>query len=74
MVADIDGNGKISVQEAVEYAEEKQRTYMHEVVFAVPDFVKMYHDIGAYPDQDQTFPDVILIDGFGEEMYLNANQ
>jgi hypothetical protein len=34
--ADSDGDGAVSIQEAALYAEEYQRTYMHEVVFEVP--------------------------------------
>ncbi|RLD98383.1 MAG: hypothetical protein DRJ13_11030, partial [Bacteroidetes bacterium] len=39
-LADANGDGLVSVQEAALTAEEKQREYMHEVVFAVPEFVE----------------------------------
>jgi uncharacterized protein (DUF885 family) len=68
--ADTDGDGFVSVQEAALLAEEQQRTYMHEVVFAVPEFVEMYRDIGVSPDQDPTFPDVVMDDAIGEPLYL----
>ena len=68
--ADADGDGFISVQEAVLMAEEQQRAYMHEVVFEVPEMVEMYHNIGKYPEQDPTFPDVILDDTIGGPLYL----
>jgi len=68
--ADVDGDGCVSVQEAALQAEEQQRTYMHDVVFAVPEFVEMYHDIGSYPDQDPAFPDVIVDDAIGEPLCL----
>jgi hypothetical protein len=69
--ADGDGNGLVSVQEAALWAEAEQRTYMHDVVFAVPEFREMYEEIGAAPTvQDPTFPDVIVDDTVGEPVYL----
>lgn len=68
--ADADGDGFISVQEAALMAEEQQRAYMHDVVFAVPEFVESYHDIGAFSDQDPTFPTVVVDDAIGEPLYL----
>jgi len=60
--ADTNGDGLVSVQEAALLAEEKQRGYMHDVVFAVPEFVEDYHSIGVRPEEDKTFPDVIIDD------------
>ena len=68
--ADTDGNGRVSIQEAARHAEGQQRTYMHEVVFAVPEFVEMYHKFGAYPDKDPDFPHVVVDDTIGEPVYL----
>jgi hypothetical protein len=68
--ADADGDGCVSVQEAALVAEEEQRRYMHDVVFAVPEFVGMYHEIGAFPEEDPTFPDVIIDDEIGEPLCL----
>jgi len=70
--ADGDADGQVSVQEAALAAEEKQREYMHEVVFAVPDFVEMFHGIGAEPDKDPTYPDVIMNDTVGEDIFLES--
>ncbi|MCP4542192.1 MAG: DUF885 family protein [Chloroflexi bacterium] len=67
---DTDGDGIVSVQEAALVAEGQQRTYMHDVVFAVPEFVEMYHDIGVFPDQDPEFPRVIVDDVIGEPLFL----
>ena len=66
--ADADGNGRVSVQEAALVAEGQQRTYMHEVVFAVPEFLEVYRQTGA--DQDPTFPDVTIDDTLGTPLYL----
>jgi hypothetical protein len=69
--ADADGDGCISVQEAALQAEEEQRSYMHNVVFAVPEFVEMYHHGGSRPEEDPTFPDVVIDDTIGEPLCLD---
>jgi len=68
--ADTDGDGCVSVQEAALLAEAQQRAYMHDVVFAVPEFLEMYRQGGAHPDQDPTFPDVIIDDTVGQPVCL----
>jgi len=68
--ADNNGDGLVSVQEATTVAEEKQREYMHEVVFAVPEFLESYHSIGVEPEKDETFPDVIVDDAMGDDLFL----
>ena len=68
--ADADNDGFISAQEAALLAEEQQRAYMHEVVFAEPEFLDMYHSGGIYPDQDPTFPHVVADDTIGEPLLL----
>lgn len=65
---DADGDGLISVQEAALVAEAQQRAYMHEVVFAVPEFLEGYRQSGA--DKDPTFPDVVVDDTIGAPLYL----
>jgi hypothetical protein len=71
--ADGDGDGCVSVQEAALRADEQQRRYMHEVVFAVPEFLEMYRRDGSSPDQDPTFPDVVVEDSIGEPVCLTLN-
>jgi len=68
--ADTDEDGQVSAQEAALWAEAQQRTYMHEVVFAVPKFVEDYHSIGVYPDQDTDFPHVVVKDTIGAPVFL----
>jgi uncharacterized protein (DUF885 family) len=68
--ADVDGDGLVSAQEAARVAEGQQRAYMHDVVFAVPEFVSTYHDFGIFPDEDPAFPHVVLDDTIGEPLYL----
>lgn len=71
--ADADGDGRVSIQEAASHAEGQQRTYMHEVVFVVPEFVEMYHKIDFYPERDPGFPHVVVDDAVGEPVYLELN-
>jgi len=68
--ADTDGDGFVSAQEAALMAESQQRTYMHDVVFAVPEFLEMYHGGGAFPEKDPDFPHVVIDDTIGEPLYL----
>jgi hypothetical protein len=68
--ADADRNGAVSVQEAALWAEAQQRTYMHEVVFAVPEFLEMYQGGGAHPENDAGYPHVVVDDKIGEPVYL----
>ncbi len=68
--ADADRDGRVSIQEAADLAEQQQRTYLHEVVLAVPEFVEGYHEIGAYPEKDRGFPHVTVDDTIGEPLYL----
>ena len=71
--ADTDGDGFVSTQEAALMAEGQQRTYMHDVVFAVPEFLEMYHGSGAFPEKDPDFPHVVIEDTIGEPLYLTLN-
>ena len=67
--ADADGDGVVSVQEAARYAEEHQCTYMHEVVFAVPEFEQASRDAG-FPIDDPHYPHVVMDDKVREPVYL----
>ena len=71
--ADTDGDGLVSVQEAVLWAEDQQQIYMHEVVFAVPEFIESYHAIGVSPELDPASPDVIMDDSIGEALFLGLD-
>ena len=44
--------------------------YIHEVVFAVLEFVEDYHAIGAYPAQDPEFPHMVVKDTVGAPVFL----
>jgi len=69
--ADADGSGQISIQEAAIAAQEPQRSYMHEVIFTVPEFLEGYHANGFYPETDPEFPHVVISDQLGEPVYLD---
>jgi hypothetical protein len=71
--ADNNGDGQVSVQEAALAAESQQRHYMHQEVFAIQEFVEMYHAIGVEPEKDKTFPDVIITDSLGEGLFLEVS-
>jgi hypothetical protein len=71
--ADADGDGQVSIQEAARHAETQQRTYMHDVVLAVPQFLDGYHKLGSYPERDPGFPHVIVDDVVGEPVYLRLD-
>jgi hypothetical protein len=71
--ADTDSDGFVSVQEAALMAEGQQRTYMHDVVFAVPEFLEGYHKAGVHPDKDPNFPHVVIDDTIGEPLYLTLD-
>ena len=70
--ADADGNGAVSIQEAARRAEEQQSTYMHEVVFAVPEFEEAFRKAG-FPIDKPTYPNVVVDDAIGEPVYLDLN-
>jgi len=72
--ADTDGDGLVSVQEAALYAEEKQRKYMHDIVFVVPEFLESYHNLGVKPEKDKSFPDVIMDDTVGYQLNINISE
>ena len=71
--ADTDSDGFVSVQEAARMAEGQQRTYMRDVVFAVPEFLEGYHKAGVHPDKDLGFPHVVIDDTIGEPLYLTLD-
>jgi len=69
--ADNDDDGLVSVQEAAHYADEHQRTYMHQVVFKVAEFKEMYEESG-FDTSDPEFPHVIIEDRIGSPVILSS--
>lgn len=69
--ADSDGNGFVSVEEAFNFSIHLVQKYMNETVFAVPEFLEMYHDIGIFPENYDVYPHPVMDDQFPEQLYLN---
>jgi hypothetical protein len=69
--SDSNGDGAVSIQEAAKYAEDHQRIYMHEVVFKVPDFLKMFEEAGL-TIEDPDYPHVIMDDTVGAPVVLSS--
>lgn len=69
--ADIDEDGIISIQESASAAGNKQRKYMHEIIFKVPEFLEQYHAFGIYPMENPDFPSVVISDAIGEPVFLD---
>lgn len=69
-IADSDSDGAVSIQEAALRAEGQQRDYMHDVVWAVPEFredaVALSVDV-----EDPEYPHVVIDDSVGEPVYLD---
>lgn len=68
--ADTNNDGLVSVQEAAMMADEHQRTYFHEVILAVPEFVNQLHAADVAPEQDPNYPHVKMDDTIGEPLYF----
>lgn len=71
--ADSNGDGMVSVQEAVLMAGEKQRAYFHDVILVVPEFVDMFHALALAPERDPAYPHVIVDDTLGEPLFLTLD-
>lgn len=69
-ITDANGDGLVSIQEAALMAEEQQRSYFHEVVLVVPEFVDYFHAADIAPERDPSYPHVIVDDTIGEPFYL----
>jgi hypothetical protein len=69
--ADSDGDGAISIQEAAKYAEDHQRTYMHEVVFEAPEYLEMYK-VAGLDIEDPDYPHVVIDDTIGSPVILSS--
>jgi len=69
--ADSDENGFVSVEEAFDFSTPLMQKYMNETVFAVPEFLEMYHDIGVYPENYDVYPHPVIDDQYPEQLYLD---
>ena len=71
--ADSDENGFVSVEEAFAFSTPLVQKYMNETVFAVPEFLEMYHDIGVFPEGYDAYPHPVMDDQYPEQLYLNLS-
>lgn len=68
--ADYDSNGLVSVEEAFNFSTPLVQKYMNETVFAVPEFLQSYHDIGIYPENYDAYPHPIMDDGYSDQLII----
>lgn len=67
--ADLDSNGFVSIEEAFNFSTPLVQQYMNETVFAVPEFLESYHDIGIYPEND-AYPHPVMDDGYPDQLVI----
>jgi len=68
--ADYDSNGFISIEEAFNFSTPLVQKYMNETVFAVPEFLQSYHDIGIYPENYDAYPHPIMDDEYSDQLII----
>jgi len=68
--ADLDFNGFVSVEEAFNFSTPLVQRYMNETVFAVPEFLESYHDIGIYPEDYDAYPHPVMDSGYPDQLVI----
>jgi hypothetical protein len=68
--ADLDFNGFVSVEEAFNFSTPLVQRYMNETVFAVPEFLESYHDIGIYPEDYDAYPHPLMDNGYPDQLVI----
>lgn len=68
--ADLNGDKLITMEEALNYADPQVTAYMRDEVFAVEEFLKMYHDAGIYPLEVETYPNPVFHNNFEKDLVL----
>lgn len=68
--ADLDADGSVSIEEAFQYSTPMVQRYMNETVFAVPEFLEGYHDIGIYPENYDAYPHPIIDDAYSGQLIV----
>jgi len=68
--ADLDSNGSVSIEEAFNFSTPLVQRYMNETVFAVPEFLESYHDIGIYPEDYDAYPHPVMDDGYPDQLVI----
>jgi hypothetical protein len=68
--ADLDENGLISIEEAFNFSTPLVQRYMNETVFAVPEFLESYHNIGIYPEYYDAYPHPVMDDCYSDQIVI----
>jgi hypothetical protein len=68
--ADYDSNGSVSIEEAFNFSKPLVQKYMNKTVFAVPEFLQSYHDIGIYPENYDAYPHPVMDDGYSDQLII----
>ena len=68
--ADLDSSGFVSLEEAFNFSTPLVQRYMNETVFAVPEFLESYHDIGIYPENYDAYPHPVMDDGYPDQLVI----
>jgi len=68
--ADFDSDGFISIEEAYNFSTPLVQEYMNENVFAVPEFLESYYDIGIYPENYDAYPHPVMDDGYSDQLII----
>ena len=71
--ADSDENGFVSAEEAFDFSTSLVQRYMNETVFAVPQFLEMYHNISIYPEEYDAYPHPVMDDQYPGQLYLDLS-
>ena len=69
--ADLNDDGYVSIEEAFNFSTPLVQRYMNETVFAVPEFLEIYHDIGIYPENYDAYPHPVMDDQYPEQLNLD---
>ncbi|MCW3984898.1 MAG: hypothetical protein NWE91_00565 [Candidatus Bathyarchaeota archaeon] len=69
--ANLNDDGYVSIEEAFNFSTPLQQRYMNETVFAVPEFLEMFHDIGIYPENYDAYPHPVMDDQYPEQLNLD---
>ena len=68
--ADFDSNGYVSIEEAHDFSTPLVQKYMNKTVFAVPEFLQSYHDLGIYPENYDDYPHPVMEDGYSDQLII----
>jgi len=68
--ADVDNNGFVSLEEAFNFSTPLVQGYMNETVFAVPQFLESYHNIGIYPENYDAYPHPVMDDRYPDQLII----